>query len=385
MRARGRPQSPSAAGRACSRPFPAGVTTASRRPRIAAAAPPAPSALAALPCPTRGRGPGDQTPGAQEGSQAAARAASRCQHGSPGAALCSSRLLGGLCLDGAGGVSQLPTPGITCSPSHFVLHSAEMQTSGRLDGTAPFRLAEAIRRPSRLLATPQTGPLGPFRVRNPSLVVALHTFTVPSSLPVNRHSSAGHSSALLTTPSAPRRPGGPAEGPPPPPRQTWPIKTNAPPPRQTAPAGAFPLVFGPGADAYSEAISLDPNNAKAYRNQGVAFLHHGEEDRGLDDLDAAILLDSNLSPSSTNIPPALLVYRHARCRSSPPLLPLGCSRLRPQLPFRRRCPPVAASPRGSAARRPPFRSRWCPLPECASAGTVRRPGKRSRPRHAPAW
>ena len=44
------------------------------------------------------------------------------------------------------------------------------------------------------------------------------------------------------------------------------------------------------ADAYSEAIRLDPDNADARRRRGAAYLHLGELDRALADLDAAARL-----------------------------------------------------------------------------------------------
>src|SRR5262249_18287656 len=45
------------------------------------------------------------------------------------------------------------------------------------------------------------------------------------------------------------------------------------------------------ADAFSEAIRLDPGSAKAYRNRGVALLAQGDHDGALEDLGEAIRLD----------------------------------------------------------------------------------------------
>jgi tetratricopeptide (TPR) repeat protein len=47
------------------------------------------------------------------------------------------------------------------------------------------------------------------------------------------------------------------------------------------------------ADAFSEAIRLDPTNALAYHKRGVVYLHQGEQDRALADLSEAIRLDPN--------------------------------------------------------------------------------------------
>jgi tetratricopeptide (TPR) repeat protein len=47
------------------------------------------------------------------------------------------------------------------------------------------------------------------------------------------------------------------------------------------------------ADAFSEAIRLDPRNAAAYRNRGIAYGYRGEHDRALADLDEAIRLNPN--------------------------------------------------------------------------------------------
>src|SRR5262249_14598337 len=44
------------------------------------------------------------------------------------------------------------------------------------------------------------------------------------------------------------------------------------------------------AEAFSEAIRLDPSDARAYRHRGAAYLHQGEYDRALADLDEALRL-----------------------------------------------------------------------------------------------
>lgn len=44
------------------------------------------------------------------------------------------------------------------------------------------------------------------------------------------------------------------------------------------------------ADAFSEAIRLDPSRAKSYRHRGAAYLHRGEYDRAVTDFDEALRL-----------------------------------------------------------------------------------------------
>jgi tetratricopeptide (TPR) repeat protein len=51
------------------------------------------------------------------------------------------------------------------------------------------------------------------------------------------------------------------------------------------------------ADAYAEAVRLDPDNADALRRRGAAYLHLGEYDRALADLDMA----ARLTPSDVGV------------------------------------------------------------------------------------
>ena len=63
--------------------------------------------------------------------------------------------------------------------------------------------------------------------------------------------------------------------------------------RRPSTAGSPPPGTGTGraaADAYSEAIRLDPASVDALRRRGSAYLHLGENDRALADLDAAARL-----------------------------------------------------------------------------------------------
>ena len=53
-------------------------------------------------------------------------------------------------------------------------------------------------------------------------------------------------------------------------------------------------------EAYTSAIVLDPNYARAYNNRGIAYVYKGRYDRAIEDYSKAIVLDPNLAQAYNN-------------------------------------------------------------------------------------
>ena len=52
-------------------------------------------------------------------------------------------------------------------------------------------------------------------------------------------------------------------------------------------------LYNSAIDDFTRAIELDPNDAKAYNNRGIAYRYLGEYQQAIDDSTKAIELDSN--------------------------------------------------------------------------------------------